>query len=202
LSNLIIINEYITNGYNDEILNIFYLFIIINGIFVIILKNPVISILFLIGLFSGVASYLILLGLSFIGISYLIVYVGAVSILFLFILMLINVRISELQSNTINSLPLVIITLLLFSNLLFQLLFYNVEIVNKNNNFLVNLGVNRNNIFFVLSKIWDGNLVNMDYITSIGNILYTNYNMWLIITSFILLLAMVGTIVITIKQND
>jgi NADH-ubiquinone oxidoreductase chain 6 len=42
----------------------------------------------------------------------------------------------------------------------------------------------------------------MDHMVSIGNILYTNYNIWLIITSYILLLAMVGTIIITIKQND
>lgn len=38
--------------------------------------------------------------------------------------------------------------------------------------------------------------------TTIGSIIYTNYNLWLIISSFILLLAMVGAIVITIKQNN
>jgi NADH-ubiquinone oxidoreductase chain 6 len=41
----------------------------------------------------------------------------------------------------------------------------------------------------------------MNHISSIGNILYTSHNIWLIITSFILLLAMVGTIVITLKNN-
>ena len=56
----------------------------------------IISAISLIGLFSGIASYLIILGVSFIGLSYMIVYVGAVSILFLFILMLIDIRISEL----------------------------------------------------------------------------------------------------------
>jgi NADH-ubiquinone oxidoreductase chain 6 len=38
--------------------------------------------------------------------------------------------------------------------------------------------------------------------TTIGNIMYTNYNIWLLIASFILLLAMVGAIVITIKQQQ
>jgi len=47
--------------------------------------------------------------MNFIGLSYLLVYIGAVSILFLFILMLINVRVSELQAETSNSLPLAII---------------------------------------------------------------------------------------------
>jgi NADH-ubiquinone oxidoreductase chain 6 len=125
MNNLIIINESITNGYQDGVLNIFYLVIILCGIFVIITKNPVVSVLFLIGLFSAVACYLIMIGLNFIGLSYIIVYVGAVSILFLFILMLINIRISELKNNTSNSVPLILTVLILFSHPLLQLLPYN-----------------------------------------------------------------------------
>src|SRR6516162_7238824 len=136
MNNLFLIKEIFTNGYITNILDIISLLAILCGIFVIITKNPIISVLFLIGLFSGIASYLIILGLSFIGLSYLIVYIGAVSILFLFILMLINVRISEIQNNTSNSIPLVFLTLLLFSNPLFQLSPYNINIT-KNNNFLI-----------------------------------------------------------------
>ena len=62
-----------------------------------------ISVISLIGLFSGIASYLITLSLSFIGLSYVIIYVGAVSILFLFILMLIDIKISELLNYSNNS---------------------------------------------------------------------------------------------------
>lgn len=78
------------------------------GILVIISKNPIVSVLFLIGLFITIAGYLMMLGINFIGLSYLLVYVGAVSILFLFILMLINVRISELVTDNSNSIPLAI----------------------------------------------------------------------------------------------
>jgi nicotine oxidoreductase len=63
----------------------------------------IVSALFLIGLFLSISCYLIILGLNFIGLSYLLVYVGAVSILFLFILMLINIRIGELLTDTSNS---------------------------------------------------------------------------------------------------
>ena len=49
--------------------------------------------------------------------------------------------------------------------------------------------------------MWDGNLAETGHITSIGSIMYTNYNMWLLIASFILLLAMVGCIVITLKSE-
>jgi NADH-ubiquinone oxidoreductase chain 6 len=51
----------------------------------------------------------------------------------------------------------------------------------------------------VSSNNWDNNLVEISHISNIGSILYTNYSIWIIITSFILLLAMVGAIVITIK---
>jgi NADH-ubiquinone oxidoreductase chain 6 len=54
----------------------------------------------------------------------------------------------------------------------------------------------------VTSVLWDGYLVEISHITSIGNILYSNYSIWLIITSIILLLAMVGAIVITIKPQS
>jgi NADH-ubiquinone oxidoreductase chain 6 len=54
----------------------------------------------------------------------------------------------------------------------------------------------------VTSLSWDGYLSETSHITSIGNILYGNYSIWLILTSIILLLAMVGSIIITIKQKN
>jgi NADH-ubiquinone oxidoreductase chain 6 len=191
-----------TNGYNVELLDFLSLFAIISGIFVIISKNPVISVLFLIGLFLCISSYLILLGISFIGLSYLLVYIGAVSILFLFILMLINVRISELQAETSNSLPLAIIIGICFYSILSEILpFRSANIVN--NELLGNIlkFYNNENILYVTSKFWDGSLAETSHITSIGNIMYTNYFLWLIITSIILLLAMVGAIVITVRPQ-
>jgi NADH-ubiquinone oxidoreductase chain 6 len=147
--NLLIINENFLSGYKYEILDIFYIYVIICGILVIIMKNPVISVLFLIGLFSGIAFYLIILGLEFIGLSYLIVYIGAVSILFLFILMLLNVRISEIQSNTSNSIPLIIMVLIIFSHPFLKLLPYYVYVSSNivteyNNNFFKSLYVTSN----------------------------------------------------------
>lgn len=219
MNNLFLINETFTNGYISNILDIISILAVFCGILVIVNKNPIISVLFLIGLFASVSSYLIILGLSFIGLSYLIVYIGAVSILFLFILMLINIRISELQSNTSNSIPLTIILGISISYSLFQLFPYDIAIlsnfnsninnnlynlyINKQNNYNYLINTNQNNdLLFVTGKIWDGNLAESNHITTIGNIMYTNYNIWLIIASFILLLAMVGAILITIKQKN
>ncbi len=216
MNNLFTLYETYTNGYKTEILDIISLFAILCGILVIVSKNPIVSVLFLIGLFANISCYLIMLGLSFIGLSYLIVYIGAVSILFLFILMLINIRISELQSDTSNSIPLALTIAISFNYPIFQLLPYDIAILNNNfnlNNILYYISFNQEikkanvnkfneDIYFVTSKMWDGNLIENSHITSIGNIMYTNYNMWLILASLILLLAMIGAIVITIKQKN
>ena len=222
MNNLFVLNETYTNGYRVEILDFISLISILCGIFVIISKNPIVSVLFLIGLFLSISSYLIILGLNFIGLSYLLVYVGAVSILFLFILMLINIRISELLSDTSNSIPLGITISILFHYPVYQILPYSIAAFN---NYTVNLNNSLNSfwynndytdylnkflkysndnseIAFVTSKIWDGNLTETTHISTIGNIMYTNYSIWLLITSIILLLAMVGAIVITIKQKN
>jgi NADH-ubiquinone oxidoreductase chain 6 len=76
---LYLIAEIFTNGHDIMILDILSLGSIISGISVIICKNPILSILFLIGLFACVATYLIFIGFNFIGLSYLIVYIGAVN---------------------------------------------------------------------------------------------------------------------------
>lgn len=195
-----------TNGYNVEFLAILSFIAILCGIFVIISKNPIISVLFLIGLFVCISSYLFFLGINFIGLSYLLVYIGAVSILFLFILMLINIRISELQTENSNSLPLAIITYICLFSILYEILPFETTISSFFNNErifnLIKFFNNNEKVPYVISQLWDGNLAETLHITSIGNILYTNYFMWLIITSIILLLAMTGVIIITLRSPD
>jgi NADH-ubiquinone oxidoreductase chain 6 len=67
-----------------------------SGILVITAKNPVISVLFLISVFLNVAGYLVLMGVAYLGLVYIIVYVGAIAILFLFVIMMLNLRLVEL----------------------------------------------------------------------------------------------------------
>jgi len=219
---LYLLNETFTNGSNHALLTFVSLASIFCGIFVIISKNPIVSVLFLIGLFLNIAGYLMLLGINFIGLSYLLVYVGAVSILFLFILMLINVRISELTTDNSNSIPLAIMIGIFFNVTLYKLLPTNLSSMlniyaESNVGSVHNMSYSShhspmsikdlsvlgssNDISFVSSHIWDGALAETSHITSIGNIIYTSYPLWLLITSIILLLAMVGAIVITIKQK-
>src|SRR3954464_1842746 len=111
------------NGFSPEFLNILIIISLLSGVFIIISKNPIVSVLHLIVLFSSISCYLIFLGAKFIGLAYLLVYIGAVSILFLFILMLINIRASELQNNSITSIPLAIIILFVFNYIMSEIYF-------------------------------------------------------------------------------
>ena len=135
---LYVINESTFSGYNAISLDIIYIIAILLGTLVIISKNPIISVLFLIGLFLNISSYLILTGLNFIGLSYLLVYIGAVSILFLFILMLINVRISELLIDSLNSIPLAILLGSLFNHFVNNVLPY---MIIASNNILFHISI-------------------------------------------------------------
>lgn len=186
---LFMLYETFSNGFISLSLYVFSLISLLCGIMVIISKNPIISVLFLIGLFISIACYLIILGISFIGLSYLLVYVGAVSILFIFILMLINVRISELLSNTSNGIPLAILIPILFYNIVFEIIpedynfITNTVKLNDTSNIynkvkFFNFYYSSNSkIAFITDKIWDGGLAETTHITSIGNIMYSSYSM-------------------------
>lgn len=198
--NLFIFNETFTNGLTYNLLYVISVLSVLSGILVIISKNPIVSVLFLIALFFNIAGYLMMLGINFIGLSYLLVYVGAVSILFLFILMLINVRISELLTDNNNSVPLATIIGIIFNLTLSNLLSSNFAA----KEYLYNLGLEKistnidrasnfyksyildiftfnfssaynDGLSFVSSHTWDGGLAETSHITSIGSIIYTAY---------------------------
>lgn len=216
MNNIFLLNDYITNGFRIELIDIIYIVSILLGVLTIISRNPVVSVLFLIGLFVNIAGLLVLIGYNFMGLAYILVYVGAISILFLFILMLINIRISELLNETNNDIPLAMLTVLLFYYIIGQVLpsslgdsaiislgsnsfseVYNVQLDNQ----IFNLADLKQQIGYASSNGWDSSLIEPTHIASIGNIMYTSYSIWLIISSIILLLGMVGAIVITIKQK-
>ena len=73
---LYINNEMTFNGYSIYNLDLLYIIAILLTILVIISKNPIVSVLYLIGLFLSISAYLILTGLNFLGLSYLLVYIG------------------------------------------------------------------------------------------------------------------------------
>jgi NADH-ubiquinone oxidoreductase chain 6 len=189
---------------------------LLSSILVITSKNPVIAVIFLISVFINAAGYLILLGIGFIGISYIIVYVGAITVLFLFVIMMINIKLTDILetgSQYTKNLPLALAIGSLFIFEIYNILpftFNNVsalsyllEILTNLNSLLLNTEINSiSNIFNTFNPVnADTTIINFLQIESIGQGLYTYEAVLLIISSIILLLAMIAPIFISTTLN-
>lgn len=187
---------------NNFLLDFIALGAILSGILVITSKNPVISVLFLISVFVNVAGYLVLLGIGFLGISYLIVYVGAISILFLFVVMMLNLQLAELTavgSEYTQNLPLGTIVggLFLFevvsilpssfkdtgyfslSNFSQGMSDISIAAFHSINNFFMPYEMSATTVYhgFNTSSVVDTTFTNYLQIQSIGTVLYTHCSM-------------------------
>jgi len=183
--------------------SLFYLFSsfsVISSFFVITTKNPVFSILFLIFSFTNVSCLLFLFNFEFLPISFLIIYVGAVAVLFLFVLMMLNIKLAELQESYSNYVPV---------SLFFGFIFV-VELLFLLRSEFVFLDIfNENSIYFLSELIEMSNtkLLFTNFFGSYSNIktlavaLFTDYLFAFIIAGFILLLAMVAAILLTIQKT-
>jgi NADH:ubiquinone oxidoreductase subunit 6 (subunit J) len=88
-----------------SLFTIFAFLALVAGFCVIKAKNPVYSVLFLILVFCNVSGILVLLGLDFFAMVFLVVYVGAIAVLFLFVVMMLNVKLAEINDNILRYLP-------------------------------------------------------------------------------------------------
>ena len=183
-----------------------------SSVLVITSKNPVIAVIFLISVFVNAAGYLILLGIGFIGISYIIVYVGAIAVLFLFVIMMINIKLTDILetgSKYTKNIPLAFAIGSLFTYEIFSIMPFsigNVSIISTILNFfnyvnvlLVNSDYSAYSDLFIAFNpvIADTSLTPFLQIEAIGKGLYTYGASWLIISSIILLLAMIASIFIS-----
>ena len=183
-----------------------------SSILVITSKNPVIAVTFLIAVFVNAAGYLILTGVGFIGISYIIVYIGAIAVLFLFVIMMINIKLTDILetgSQYTKTFPLALAIGSLFVYEIFTVLpftFNNVSSIST----LLNLFTSINGLILnseiqnlasvetaLNPVIADTVFTNFIQIQAIGQGLYTYGAVWLILCSVILLLAMVAPIFIS-----
>jgi NADH-ubiquinone oxidoreductase chain 6 len=198
--------------------DIFAFAAIISSLLVITSKNPVISVLFLISVFVNSAIYLMFTGINFIGISYIIVYVGAIAILFLFILMMINIKLTdilEVGKDYTKNLPLALIIGALFIFAIFgSVTNLNVfqtslvtSIIHSLNSFIsisssdLTSLASLNSFISLHTTVYpysvDTHLMDYTQIEALGHNLYTNSAILLIITSFILLLSMLAPIMLS-----
>ena len=149
-------------------------FLIVTCISVIFSKNPVNSVLFLVLAFLNSTFFFILIGAEFVGIILAIVYIGAVAILFLFVVMMLDIQMTTLMFNIKRYIPL---ALLFAGVILAEIIYLTVFKSSKSN----------------LSEI----VRSSNNTEEIGNVLYTKYFIDFQLSGVVLLLAMIGAIVLT-----
>ena len=165
----------------------FYLFaisVITGGLFTVISRNPVHSVLWLILSFLSAAGLYVLLGAEFVAMLLIIVYVGAVAVLFLFVVMMLDVDFAELKAEMARYLPL---ALLVGVVILMQ--------------------------FALAFGVWESNAaaeslraqavpVDRHNTEALGLILYDQYFLLFQLAGLILLVAMIGAIVLTLRHRE
>ena len=171
-------------------LNLFYLLAgiaLISSIMVISARNPVHSVLFLILAFFNAAGLLILMEMEFLSLIFIVVYVGAIAVLFLFVVMMLNVKISEVEDEVLQYLPVGGTIGLIF---LF-LIFFIIE------GDFVSFNGQANSIYLYCFQQVDV----VSNIETLGQLLYTEYLVYFLLAGVILLVAMVGAIVLTMSTR-
>ena len=183
---------------------------LLSSVLVITSKNPVVAVIFLISVFVNAAGYLILIGVGFLGITYIILYVGAITVLFLFVIMMINIKLTDILetgSQYTKNLPLALSVGSVFIYEIFTILpvtFNNVSIISALLDFLTKLNglLVYSDKFSLVNKAFNPNFsdtafIDFIQIQAIGQNLYTYGAIWLLLCSVILLLAMLAPIFIS-----
>lgn len=174
---------------NLEFFFFFFSFLsIISSFCVILSKNPLHSVIFLIFVFCNVVLILLLQGIDFLAMVFLIVYIGAIAVLFLFVVYMLNIKLIEI--NELNWQYLFGLILSLFFLVIFALFFFNTESI-----IFYNFETNQN--FF----IWLNLMFDIQNLRILALILYVDFYIVFIIIGLILLVAMIGAIVLTSKRT-
>ena len=164
----------------------FYLFAgvcVASALMVIVSRNPVHSVLFLILAFVNASGLFVLMGAEFLGMMLIVVYVGAVAVLFLFVIMMLDVDFVELREGFIAYLPIGIVIGGIFMVELLLVVF----------SWVINPGIAK--------QITAAIPTNVSNTEALGLVLYTKYIHYFQIAGMVLLVAMIGAIVLTLRHK-
>jgi NADH-quinone oxidoreductase subunit J len=164
----------------------FYLFAgacVASAAMVIVSRNPVHSVLYLILAFVNASGLFILMGAEFLGMMLIVVYVGAVAVLFLFVIMMLDVDFVELREGFMQYLP---VGLVIGGIFVFELLL----VVGG---WVINPGTTK-----AITSAIPANVSNTE---ALGLVLYTKYIHYFQLSGMVLLVAMIGAIVLTLRHK-
>jgi NADH:ubiquinone oxidoreductase subunit 6 (subunit J) len=182
--------------------SLFYLlssFGLTSGLMVIFAENPVHSALFLILVFCNTSCLLLLIEAEFLALIFIIVYVGAIAVLFLFVIMMLNVKLSELNESVSRYLPLGGVLAIIFLLEISLVLGSDLAATFSINHFSPIL----NEIFQISSfcPSWALMIEASESIELFGQVIYTNFVSLFLMSSLILLVSMIGAIVLTLHKR-
>jgi NADH-quinone oxidoreductase subunit J len=164
----------------------FYLFsavLIASAVMVVAARNPVHSVLFLILTFFNAAGLFVLLGAEFLAMILVVVYVGAVAVLFLFVVMMLDVDFSELKKGSLQYLPFgALVGIILVAELVMAGSVWVLKPV----------------MFGAVANATPAGVTNTE---ALGRILYTDYIYYFQTAGLVLLTAMIGAIVLTLRHR-
>ena len=164
----------------------FYLFAsvcVASAVMVIVSRNPVHSVLYLILAFVNASGLFVLMGAEFLAMILVVVYVGAVAVLFLFVIMMLDVDFTELRAGFIEYVP---VGLLIGGIFMFELLLVAGA-------WVINPGVTKS-----ITAAIPTNVSNTE---ALGLVLYTRYIHYFQLAGMVLLVAMIGAIVLTLRHK-
>lgn len=163
----------------EKFYTMFSFFILFAVIMTITSFNPIHSVFWLVLVFILSANLLVMMKFDFLGLILIIIYVGAIAILFLFVIMMLDIYQLSKVLNIYHIFPLIIL-------LISQIYFFSFKELNYD--------------FYVLGEVnWD--FVSKSQIDSISQVLYGEYALSFIIISILLLIAMIGAIVLTLENS-
>jgi len=164
----------------------FYLFAgicVASAVLVIVSRNPVHSVLYLILAFVNASGLFILMGAEFLGMMLIVVYVGAVAVLFLFVVMMLDIDFTELKRGALQYLPIGgALGLVLMAE-------------------LITVGMAWKFMPAASTVLANATPKGMSNTEALGRILYTDYVYYFQIAGLVLLVAMIGAIVLTLRQR-
>lgn len=184
-------------------LQLFYLFlpisIIGSSLLVILVPNPIYALLALIFVFLNTALFLLSMQIQFLAFIYLIIYIGAIAILFLFVIMLFNLRSlkkSDLKIKDFSFLTISFKLYFFFGLKFFMIIALDIWNLIEHSSYINNFTVyNKFDLQYFLTYVhWD--------ILLFGNLFYTYYVYLFLVSGMILLTAMIGSIVLALSTSE
>ena len=166
----------------EQLFVMFSLLLTLSAIMAITSSNPIHSVVWLVGVFLFSAGMLITLKFEFLSLMIIIIYVGAITILFLFVIMMLDILQLRKITSINNIIPIIFIVGV---NIIIEAWWF----------FNYNYFFNYKNIYVN----WE--LEELNHISSLGCSLYSEYSYLLIIISLLLIIAMIGAIVLTLESN-